>query len=181
MFSVYELYKKSKEADIVLSFRGNVTEDFMASVFLIMESKMEGDAQQQRLRKKVNNILVECLQNLYHHMDESDGEDQPEDKRSAIFLVCRDPINRYSIVTGNHILNSNVEKLKGKIDKVNAMTVEELKAYYREALGNSEFSAKGGAGLGMIEMARKSGNRLEYHFDPVNDTMSFFSLIIKID
>jgi transposase-like protein len=181
MSSVYELYKKSKEADIVLSFRGEVTEDFMASVFLIMESKMEGDAQQQRLRKKVNNILVECLQNLYHHMDESDGVDRPEDKRSAIFLVCRDHINRYSIVTGNHILNSNIDMLKKKIDQVNTMTVEELKAYYREALGNSEFSAKGGAGLGMIEMARKSGNRLEYHFDPVNDTMSFFSLIIKID
>ena len=181
MIDVYELYKKTKEDDIILSFRGNVTEDFMSSVFLSMESKLEGDPPQQRLRKKVNNILVECLQNVYHHMDESGSDDSPEDQRSAIFMVCRNSENRYSIVTGNHILNTNVESLKGKIDKVNAMTGEELKTYYREALGNSVLSAKGGAGLGMIEMARKSGNRIEYRFDPVNDRLSFFSLIVKID
>ena len=114
-------------------------------------------------------------------MDESGSDDSPEDQRSAIFMVCRNSENRYSIVTGNHILNTNVESLKGKIDKVNAMTGEELKTYYREALGNSVLSAKGGAGLGMIEMARKSGNRIEYRFDPVNDRLSFFSLIVKID
>jgi len=61
------------------------------------------------------------------------------------------------------------------------MTREELKTYYLEALGSSELSAKGGAGLGMIEMARKSGNRIEYSFDPVNERMSFFSLVVKID
>jgi len=181
MISVYELYKQTKADEIILSFRGSVTEDFMASVFLIMESKLEGDPPQQRLRKKVNNILVECLQNVYHHMDEFGSEERPDDQRSAIFLVCRDSDNRYSIITGNHILNTNVDGLKNKIDKVNAMTGEELKEYYREALGNSELSAKGGAGLGMIEMARKSGNRIEYRFDPVNDRLSFFSLIVKID
>ena len=181
MFSIYELYKKAKEDDIILSFRGDVTEDFMASVFLIMESKLEGDSQQQRIRKKVNNILVECLQNVYHHMDEFTKDEEPDDQRSAIFIVCRDSQNKYSIITGNHILNANVERLKSKIDKVNAMTREELKTYYQEALGSSELSAKGGAGLGMIEMARKSGNRIEYSFDPVNERMSFFSLVVKIN
>jgi hypothetical protein len=131
MINVYDLYNNAKADGIVLSFRGNVTEDFMASVFIIMEARLDGDAQQQRIRKKVNNILVECLQNVFHHMDEFTREEAQEDARAAIFLVCRDSENKYSIVTGNHILNANVEGLRAKIDKVNAMTQEELKSYYQ--------------------------------------------------
>jgi hypothetical protein len=181
MLDVYSLYNKAKDDRVILSFRGNVTEEFMGAVFLIMESKMDGDPPQQRIRKKVNNILVECLQNVFHHMDEMAPEDGDEDQRAAIFMVCMDAENKYSILTGNHILNGNVEKLRAKIDRVNAMTQDQLKAYHREALSNSELSSKGGAGLGMIDMARKSGNRLEYDFQPVNDRLSFFSLAIKIE
>src|SRR5882724_2821195 len=98
-----------------------------------------------------------------------------------MFLICRDKDNRYRIVTGNHMLNSNMEKLKNRIDEINAMTKEELKTHYLESLKSTELSAKGGAGLGMIDIARKSGNKLEYRFDPLNDRISFFSLMISID
>ena len=79
------------------------------------------------------------------------------------------------------MLNSNTEKLKKKIDEINAMTKEELKSYYLESLKNTELSEKGGAGLGMIDMARKSGQKLDYRFDPLNDRFTFFSLMITID
>ena len=114
-------------------------------------------------------------------MEEWTGDAVPDESREALFLVCRDANNRYSIITGNPILQEHVATLKQKIDGVNAMTREELKRHYQEALSNSELSTKGGAGLGMIDMARKSGNRLVYQFEPLNDRYSFFSLIITID
>jgi len=61
------------------------------------------------------------------------------------------------------------------------MDKDELKLYYQEVLNNGNVSDKGTAGLGMIDIARKSGNKLEYQFLPVNDTSSFFCLNIKID
>ena len=168
--------------EIILAFKGDITEELLTSVFQIMESRMEVSPDELRLKKKVNNILVECLQNVYHHMvDFNDGEKPEDGSASAMFIICRDKSNQYRIVTGNHILNSNMEKLKKKIDDINAMTKEELKAYYLESLKNTELSAKGGAGLGMIDMARKSGNKLDYRFDPLNDRISFFSLMIRID
>ena len=42
------------------------------------------------------------------------------------------------------------------------MSPEELKVHYLEKLKTTELSDKGGAGLGMIDMARKSGNKLGY-------------------
>jgi len=168
--------------EIILAFKGDITEDLLTSVFQIMESRLEVSPAELRLKKKVNNILVECLQNVYHHMEDfTEAEKVDDPAASAMFLICQDSDNRYRIVTGNHILNSNVEKLKSRIDEVNAMSKEELKTYYLESLKSTELSSKGGAGLGMIDMARKSGHKLDYRFDPLNDRISFFSLLITID
>ena len=88
--------------------------------------------------------------------------------------------NLYNIVTGNYIANENVAGMKSRLDEVNALTKEELKDYYKQILNNGEMSLKGGGGLGMIDIARKTGQKLGYHFQSVNDKISFFSLNIKI-
>jgi hypothetical protein len=146
-----------------------------------MESKLDNLQEEPKIKKKVYNVLVECLQNLYHHMDEI-GEDKSEAAkmaRSAIFMIGKTG-SEYTIITGNYIQLSSVEKLKTKLDKINAMSREELKEYYKEILNNDEFSLKGGGGLGMIDIARKSGQKLNYNFMPVDSKYSFFSLNIKI-
>jgi hypothetical protein len=66
------------------------------------------------------------------------------------------------------------------LDDINALTKEELKDYYKEILNNGEMSMKGGGGLGMIDIARKTGQKLNYNFMSVDEKYSFFSLNIKI-
>ena len=61
------------------------------------------------------------------------------------------------------------------------MNAEELKTYYREVLSSNELSEKGGAGLGIIDLVRKSGNKIEYRFDTVNEQFSFFSMIVNME
>ena len=96
------------------------------------------------------------------------------------FIIKSIDENSYSITTGNYILVNNVEKLKEKIDHVNSLTPENLRIYYQQSLGKSEFSEKGGAGLGIIEMAKKSGKKLDYEFTPIDEKHSFFSLSVSI-
>ena len=182
MFKVYDMYKRMANDDIILAFKGNITEDLLSSVFQIMELRLEMNSTEVRLKKKVNNILVECLQNVYHHMEDFKEEEKPDDYAgSAMFLICEGKNNHFRIITGNYILNSNVDKLKNKIDAVNAMTPEQLKAYYQESLSNTELSKKGGAGLGLIDMARKSGHQITYSLDQVNERISFYSQVLTID
>jgi len=181
MFNMYDMYKRMEHDEIILAFKGDVTEELLTSVFQIMESRLEMSPAELRLKKKVNNILVECLQNVYHHMEDFTEEEKPDDHAgSAMFIICQDKQNGFRVITGNHILNTNVEILKGKIDAVNAMSPEELKIHYIEALRKTEFSEKGGAGLGLIDMARKSGRKMNYRFDPVNERLSFFSLMLEV-
>ena len=179
---IYELYQTMERENILLSFKGVVTSDLLTSVLSIMESKMDYMEESPKTKKKVFNVLVECLQNLYHHIDGEDTEKNMEriEAKSALFMIAKKG-DHFMIQTGNYIDRESGEELKYRLDTINGMDKEELKKYYQEVLGNGTMSDKGTAGLGMIDIARKSGNKLEYQFLPISDTNSFFCLNIKID
>lgn len=164
--------------DIMLSFKGDVTSEMLTSMLQIMETKLDNLGEQSKMKRKVYNVLVECLQNLYHHRDEMKRTGIDEES-AAIFMIGRDD-NGYNIVTGNYILTDRVEKLKSRIDHVNSLDKDGLKTLYKEVLNNDERSDKGGGGLGIIDISRKSGQKLVYDFMEVDNKYSFFSLYIKI-
>ncbi|MFZ2338709.1 MAG: SiaB family protein kinase, partial [Bacteroidales bacterium] len=87
----------------------------------------------------------------------------------------------YAITTGNVITEAQSGKLREKLEKVNSLDVADIKALYRQILETTGFSEKGGAGLGLLEMALKTGNRLDFDFIPLGDGLSYFVLSKTID
>lgn len=172
-----------EEENILLSFKGVVTSDLLTSVLQIMETKMDYLEESPKTKKKVFNVLVECLQNLYHHIDvneESSPQREFIEAKSALFLIAKED-DHFMIRTGNYVDKENAKDLTEKLEKINSMDKVELKQYYQEVLNNGSLSDKGTAGLGMIDIARKSGNKLEYQLLDVNDFASFFCLNVKIN
>ncbi len=179
---IYLTYQMMERNNIILSFKGHITKDLLASVYQIMESRLESINDDNKKKKKVYHILVESLQNIYHHMDElrMDEDDLDAAKRDSMFMIVRGEDSVYNIHTGNFILNTKCDLLKSKLDHINTLSAEELRAQYVDRLNSTELSEKGGAGLGIIDIARKSGNKLGYSFNAVSEKYSFFSLIVKI-
>lgn len=178
MTDIYDYFDKMESNNIMLSFKGDITSELLTSILQIIESKLDNLQEEPKVKKKVYNVLVECLQNLYHHLDDVD-ETHEEDAKSAIFMISKGA-DQYNIVTGNYINTENVETLKKRLEEINVLSKEELKEYYKTVLNNGEMSLKGGGGLGMIDIARKTGEKLDFNFLPINDNYSFFSLKIKI-
>ncbi len=179
-FDIYSFYKKMEHNDIMLSFKGDITSELLTSMLQIMETKLENMDEQPKTRKKVYNVLVECLQNLYHHRDEMQtAAANDETKKQAIFMISKNAVE-YNIMTGNYVKNDKVTLLRARIDKINGMNKEELKQHYQDVLSLEGFSEKGGGGLGFIDIARKSGQNLTYDFLKIDEDYSFFSLYIKI-
>jgi len=178
---IYELYNRMESDKVLLSFKGNITSDLTASVLHIIEQRLIAMQESPKLRKKVYNVMVECLQNLYHHIEAGPENDQVSTaKRSAIFMIGLNN-KGYSITTGNYIDSKHVSSFTERLDRINALSSEELKQFYKEVLNNDERTEKGGGGLGMIDIARKTGKKLNFDFTPVSDELSFFSLNINID
>ncbi len=182
---IYSIYRNMERDNIILSFKGDITKDLLSSVYQIIEVRLENDNQDPKRKKKFFHVLVECLQNMYHHMESLQTADAPVDAEinsSAIFVIGRTgDQHNYSITTGNFLHTESADSLKEKIDVINNMNPTELKAYYLERLGATELSEKGGAGLGIIEIARKSGNKIGYDFKPISDKFSFFTLSVTVN
>ena len=181
MIDYLSIYEKMHDNNIMLTFKGEVTFDLINSMLKIIESRLDMIEGDLKTRKKVYNVLVECLQNHVHHIDNIDAgeEENPYHSKTALLMITTNT-DGYHVVTGNYILNDKIERLKNWLDEINSVSPEELRDLYKKILNNEQFSDKGTAGLGFIDIARKSGQKLIYAFQPVNDKLSFFSFQITI-
>lgn len=179
---IYELYDRMNINNILLSFKGDITTELMSSILQIMEQRLDTSHETPRTRKKVYNVMVECLQNLYHHVDpvpKKVGEIENDDK-SAIFMIGLDE-SGYRIITGNYVQSNRATDLKDKLEDINSREPEGLRDLYKEILNNDQRTGKGGSGLGMVDIARKTGQKLGYDFTPINKEYTFFTLNINVE
>jgi hypothetical protein len=178
---IHDFYDKMDRNNILLSFKGDITAELLTSILQIIESKMDNMQEEPKLKKKVYIVLVELLQNLYHHMDDPSHDGEPSEvARTAIFMIGKEN-SHYNVITGNYIKNDKMTGLKKKMDEINSLPPEELKEHYKRILNNGQMSDKGGGGLGMIDIARRTGKPLFYEFTPINDVYSFFTLNVVIE
>ena len=126
--------------------------------------------------------MVEILQNLSHHIEAAESNNTIIDQGKTALLHIWANDNNYTVSTGNYIPNENVSKLKAWLEEINKVAQDKvaLRDLYKKVLNNNTFSAKGGGGLGFIDIARKSGQFLEFGFKPIDDKWSFFSFQINI-
>lgn len=177
MRHIYEHYQRMHHDNIILAYKGSVSEALFDSILQLAENKLEKIEIKTKIKKKVFNILVEILQNVYHHFEEK--QEGLDEEKSIIFLLYKEEFG-YRIISGNQVFNSEVKLLGERIDFINNMTNDQLKSIYRERLSDGEISNKGGAGLGMLDIVRKSGEKIDYNFQKIDNQYSFFSLEIKI-
>lgn len=172
---ILELMQSTGNEDLHYIYRGEFTQSLSHQILSLAEKNIDRDHISSKIKKRVFHIMVESIQNISRHQDEPY---KPEE--TAIFGIQKQN-EHYYITTGNVIENAKTESLCGKLDKINNLDQEELDAFYREVLSNGQLSSKGGAGLGLIEMARKSGNKLKYALDKISDLMSYFYLHSSIN
>ncbi|UCG27898.1 MAG: SiaB family protein kinase [Bacteroidales bacterium] len=151
-------------------YRGIFTQPVSDGLIAFAHSIFDISEVSRKTKKRVFYILVECVQNITRHQELP--EEKPLESTGIFFIQSAG--EKYNISQGNIIQNEHINSLKEKLDNINNLDKEELKIYYKTALRDSVISRKGGAGLGLIEIARKSGNKIRFKFRKINDRYSFF-------
>lgn len=127
------------------------------------------------VKKKVYAAMVESLENVYKHQDVIRHNNNFLPKFSLLLD------NRHiRISASNSILNQKIDDLKQRIDKVNQLDKKGLKEFYREIILSGNVTQKGGAGLGIVNIAKVSENKLDYSFERIDPEYSYFTLNIAI-
>ena len=173
---IYKLFKAMQKDNLNYIYRGVFTANITDNILALAESNLVHKEDPRALKRKVYNVMVEGLQNITKH--QADIKVEPENK-NGVFVLKKEHF-KYFITTGNLIENKDIENLTKQINQVNSLDKAELKAYHREVLLHGKMSNKGGAGLGLIDMARKSGNKLLYAFEKVDEKFSYFYLHTEI-
>ncbi|MBN4051473.1 SiaB family protein kinase [bacterium AH-315-M05] len=175
---IHEIYQNIKTDNLCFIYQGEFTDDMLESIISLSEYNLNNKEDLRKLKRKVSFLMVESFQNIVKHGNKvySIGGG---DNKSGMFLI-RNIGNVCYITSVNLTDNSNIEFLKSKLSDINNLDKDELRALSLETLSTGKLSEKGGAGLGFIEMARKTGQKLEFDFEKVNDKSSFFYLLLKL-
>jgi hypothetical protein len=174
---IYDLHRTMMSQNLILVYQGDFTQESTKSILSMAERNLDSSGEDSSIKRKVFNVMVEALQNIVKHSDELvDGQTR---NHTAIFLIGKEA-NRYSIMSGNPVRKDNVPKLQKSLDHINGLDKEGLKELYKEIIKNTTISEKGGAGLGFVDMARKSGGKLEFEFPEMNTEYCFFCLKVNV-
>jgi len=174
---IYDLHRTMISQKLILVYEGDFTQETTKSILTMAERNLDSSGEEANIKRKVFNVMVEALQNIVKHSDEL--VDGVMKSHAAIFLIGREE-NRYSVMSGNAVRKANISKLKEKLEKINSLDKEGLKELYKAIIKNTTISEKGGAGLGFVDMARKSGTKLEYEFPEMSTEYAFFCLKVNV-
>ncbi|MBI4649556.1 MAG: hypothetical protein HY738_23880 [Bacteroidia bacterium] len=178
-FNFNEWFDKTGKEDNIIGYYGEITSEVISNALDDIEIRLKQKNADLLIIRKIYNIVVESLQNLFHHSLGNIINPSAFNKRFAAFFVVSSQ-NGYSIITGNYIKSDKIKFLKERIEQLNKLSKDELKSLYKMILNNQEFSDKGGGGLGMIDIARRSGNKFLYYFFTIDKEYSFFQFEIKV-
>lgn len=173
-------YRNFFDSNILLLYKGKITFSLVMSIIEILEGRVEQLEADKVLKRKFYGATTESLQNLVHHMSRfnEDRTDFIEANSGTIMVTVR---NKYfKIITGNYITKEKAQRLEHKINLINSLNSAQLKELYRRILADTIMNDSGNAGLGLIDIVRKTGQPLKYNFSVIDDNIRFFNFEIRI-
>lgn len=159
----------------IASYLGELTDYKMNNILFLVESQMEQLGGSQSAIKKLFFIMIESLQNAIYH-----GEKDSTGFTSTFVVVGKDK-TQYVLHVGNLVFNEDIDNVKTKMEKAKSMDEATIKDKTRELLFKDGYSIKGGAGLGLLTIAQKAGNNIDFEIKPFADGLSLFTFRAAVE
>lgn len=169
-YRIEEIIENSTEIQYVGILDNSKSSKILKSIESFVESNVEkiGD------RKRVYNVAVDMLQGITNFRNTN--SDKVE------FYFKHDQHKIY-LITKNMISQQSKDKLAKTLDYLNALShdKEQLKQLYKRIMREGRLSDRGGPSLGLIDMVRKSQNKILYNFQVHDLEYDKFTMIIQFN
>lgn len=159
-----------------IHFEGRISHEMVVWLTQTCSQQVLNVGKDLGVAKRVFTIVSELLDNCYRHADLGLGHLWD---RQVVFIMR---IERIVVEIGvsNAVLNKQIAQLAARMDELNSASAVQHRLMYMKQLRYGAISDKGGAGLGLIEVAKKSQSKLDYNFIPANQDLSIFKLCVTI-
>lgn len=174
--SISNIYDEMMDNGFSLVYLGEFSHEITKMFTAMAESDMEKHSEERSVQRKVYHVMVETLQNMNKHSDEI----KDRNVGNGLFIIGK-KADTYYVITSNRVAKKHKDKLEQSLITVNSASIDELKEMYKKQIKEGRISEKGGAGLGLIDIARKTGEPLNFQFLPLDDDYFFFILKVEIN
>ena len=177
----YDQYREfcelARQKQVIFYYVGYFSQNIVTAMAEAVRLRLEQSGTTGPTRRKLFSSFVEMAQNIIHYS--SDSLTPPEQANAELRhgSVCIGVDGeRYFLLCSNPIAVDLAETLRQRLETLRTMTMEEIKASYRESLRNEAPEDSKGAGLGFLTMARDASEPLEFDFQRTSDesTAIFF-------
>lgn len=178
-------YNLVKDNNISMIYNGPIWAEVVEEIGMTLKKRLEIDDLSLVQSQSVFSVFVEQMYNVLHYSAEKERFLNEElgkefDVATGIFVLGSQD-KRYYMQCGNKIRTDQVALIKERIDLLNTMDKVELRKYYKERLkADDDNPDSKGAGIGLIEIARRASSKMEYSFAPLADGYSFFTLCVYV-
>ncbi len=176
MMDTYTFYQNMKRDGIIFSFTGPTSQSVVESIGELLRRKMELEETKMSVSLKVFSIFVEQMQNVLNYSAETESTKSPgNDELHYGMVTVGKKDGKYFILSGNYIEKQNTARFQSLLDRLLTMSKDELKTLYLEQRRKEPEKSSKGAGLGLIETARKASH-LEYVIVEADKDRNFITI-----
>jgi hypothetical protein len=168
-----------KSYDVVINHKGFMNLAIIDNILHQLRMYLFKKSNEKLLRKRVYSLSVECLDNILKHSDLNEKDHELIKNYPPRFIIER-IAGDFIIHTGNIVLNENKDELIPRLDQLNNLELEDINSLYKESLANAEISKKGGAGLGLIVMAKTTRQKIKFDFEKIDNKFFYFAMQLNL-
>lgn len=169
--NLFKTYQETSEYNLLVSFKGRLSQEVLTELGSMIRTSLSTESK----IKKIFAVFIELAQNMLHYSAERKINEEQKEAGVGILVVRENSIG-YHVASGNLVLNEKIEFLTERIQKINSMSKDELKSFYQQQLRSERPEDSKGAGVGLIDIARKSDGPLVFRFDKLDGKLSFFTI-----
>lgn len=160
---------------ILLCYRGYLSEKVLAGLAEALKTHMATESTKLDRAKRVFSVFVEQAQNVMRYSSDRVSLQGRDELRYGLVSFGIDH-DKFFILAGNRIDAAQMPELKKRLEELQTLDKEQLQKLYREVLRQPADEDSASAGLGLIEIARRSSEPFEFDFEKVDDTHLFFCI-----
>lgn len=178
----YDQYREfcelARQKQVIFYYFGYFSQNIITAMAEAVKLRLEQSGTAGPTRRRLFSSFVEMAQNIIHYSSDALSPPQQLDKELRHGSVCIgvDAEGRHFLLCANHIAIDQAETLRQRLETLRTMTLDEIKASYRESLRSDSPEDSKGAGMGFLTMARDASEPLEFEFQNTGDaaTAMFF-------
>ena len=176
---LYGLRENLRSQGIVFAYSGYITENILSGVGEALKRKLALEDADTKTIRNVFAVFVEQMQNIIRYSAEALAPTDPggtlEELRYGILTIGQSGRD-YVVCAGNLVHAGDVPDLRAQLSAIQAMNRDQLKAAYKEQLRAGPNDNSKGAGVGLIEIARRASDPIDFDFMDIDGGQAFFAL-----